>query len=141
MKVAAGEFLLNESHPEQEFIIVPDDVIVTKDHFACKIIGNSMNKIVKDGEIALFKKYNGGSRNGLLVLAEYYDLHDIDLGSSYTFKEYYSQKEVTEEGWKHKRIILKPRSNDSIYQDIIIDVKDHDERKFNIIGIFERVLV
>lgn len=141
LKVAAGDFYLNEPTLEQEFILISDDIVVTKDHFACKIIGNSMNKIVKDGEIALFKKYTGGSRNGLMVLAEYYDLHDIDLGSSYTFKEYYSKKEVNSEGWKHERIILKPRSTDSIYQDIIIDVKDHDERKFNIIGIFERVIV
>lgn len=140
LKVAAGEFYSNESNPEQEFIRVPDQVTISKDHFACKIIGNSMNKIAKDGEIALFKKYNGGSRNGLMVLAEYYELHDIDLGSSYTFKEYHSQKEVTEEGWKHEKIILKPKSTDSTYQDIIIDAKNHDERKFNIIGIFERVI-
>ena len=58
LKVAAGEFFLNESLPELEFIEVPENVKITKDHFACKIIGNSMNKIVKDGEIALFKKYS-----------------------------------------------------------------------------------
>ena len=99
-----------------------------------------MNKIVKDGEIALFKKYFGGSRNGLMVLAEYYDLQDIDFGSCYTFKEYYSQKEVTEEGWKHEKIILKPKSNDVLYQDIIIDASADGTRQFNVIGIFERVI-
>lgn len=140
LKVAAGEFFLNESLPELEFIEVPENVKITKDHFACKIIGNSMNKIVKDGEIALFKKYFGGSRNGLMVLAEYYDLQDIDFGSCYTFKEYYSQKEVTEEGWKHEKIILKPKSNDILYQDIIIDASEDGTRNFNVIGIFERVI-
>ncbi len=140
LKVAAGEFYQNETQPEQNFIMVPDNVRITKDHFACKITGNSMNKIVKDGEIALFRKYSGGSRNGLMVIAEYYDLQDIDFGSCYTFKEYYSQKEVSEEGWKHEKIILKPRSYDSKYHDIIIDAKEDGERKFNVIGIFEQII-
>jgi DUF2075 family protein/predicted GIY-YIG superfamily endonuclease len=140
LKVAAGEFYLNESLPEQEFIRVPDDVRIKNDHFACKIIGNSMNKIVKDGEIALFKKYRGGSRNGLMVLAEYYDLQDVDFGSCYTFKEYSSQKKITEEGWEHKKITLSPRSYDSTYQDIVINAEEHGEKEFKIIGIFERVI-
>jgi uncharacterized protein len=141
LKIAAGEFYLNESLSNQKFISAPNDIKITKDHFACKIIGNSMNKIVKDGEIALFKKHIDGSRNGMMVIAECYDLQDIDFGSCYTFKEYCSQKEVTEEGWKHEKIILKPKSYDKSYKDIIIDAEKIIEKKFNIIGIFERVLV
>jgi hypothetical protein len=140
LKVAAGEFKFNDSIPEEKFILVQEGVKITQDHFACEIVGNSMNKIVQDGQIALFKKYHGGSRNGLMVIAEYYDLQDIDFGSSYTFKEYYSQKEVTEEGWKHEKIILKPKSFDSSYQDIIIDPEAINEKVFNIIGIFDRVI-
>jgi len=140
LKVAAGDFYLNESLPDQKFIIVPDDVMITKDHFACKITGNSMNKIVKDGEIALFKKYTGGSKNGLMVIAEYFDLQDIDFGSSYTFKEYYSQKAIHEESWHHEKIILKPKSYDDSYQDIVIDQDSINERDFRVIGIFDRVI-
>lgn len=140
LKVAAGAFFLNENLPEQNFIIVPERVRISKDHFACKIIGNSMNKIVKDGQIALFKKYYAGSRNGLMVIAEYYNLQDIDYGSCYTFKEYYSQKVITEEGWHHEKTILKPKSYDTSYQDIIIDPESINERRFKIIGIFDRVI-
>lgn len=140
LKVAAGEFYLNETLPTQNFILVPEGIKISNDHFACKIIGNSMNKIVQDGKIALFKKYNGGSRNGLMVIAEYYNLQDSEYGSCYTFKEYHSQKVVTEEGWHHEKIILRPKSYDSSYQDIIIDPEHINERKFNIIGIFEMVL-
>lgn len=140
LKVAAGEFKWNESLPKEKFILVSDGLKISKDHFACKIIGNSMNKIVQDGQIALFKRYNGGSRNGLMVIAEYYNHQDIDYGSCYTFKEYYSQKTINEGSWEHEKIILKPKSFDSSYQDIVIDQESIKERKFNVIGVFERVL-
>ncbi len=140
LKVAAGEFKFNESLPEEKFILVPDGVKITQDHFACKIIGNSMNKIVQDGQIALFKRYTGGSRNGLMVIAEYYDHQDLDYSSCYTFKEYFSQKTVNEESWQHEKIILKPKSFDSSYQDIVIDPNAINEKTFSVIGIFDRVI-
>lgn len=140
LKVAAGEFEFNDSFPEENFILVPEGLKITKDHFACKIIGNSMNKIVQDGQIALFKWYNGGSRNGLLVIAEYYAHQDIDYGSCYTFKEYYSQKAINEDGWHHEKIILKPKSFDASYQDIVIDPDSINEKTFSVIGIFDRVI-
>lgn len=140
LKVAAGEFKFNEHPEELKFIRVPDGVRVSPDHFACQIMGNSMNKIVQDGQFALFKKYYSGSRNGLMVLAEYYDFQDADYGSCYTFKEYYSQKLVTEEGFMHKRIVLKPKSFDPNYKEIEIDSDATISRQFNVIGIFERVL-
>ena len=140
LKVAAGEFIFNESLPEEKFILVPNGVKITQDHFACKIIGNSMNKIVQDGQIALFKRYTGGSRNGLMVIAEYYDHQDLDYGSCYTFKEYYSQKTVNEESWQHEKIFLKPKSFDNSYQDIVIDPNAINEKTFSVIGIFDRVI-
>jgi DUF2075 family protein/predicted GIY-YIG superfamily endonuclease/DNA replication protein DnaC len=140
LKVAAGEFKFNESLPEEKFILVPDGVKITQHHFACKIIGNSMNKIVQDGQIALFKRYTGGSRNGLMVIVEYYNHQDLDYGSCYTFKEYYSQKMVNEESWQHETIILKPKSFDTSYKEIVIDSTAINEKSFRIIGIFDRVI-
>lgn len=140
LKVAAGEFYLNETIPEQEFILIPEEIKISKDHFVCRIMGDSMNKIVQDGQLALFRKYSGGSRNGLMVIAEYYNLQDSDYGSCYTFKEFYSKKEISEEGWKHETIILKPKSNISSYQDIVIDEEHIIDKKFNIIAVFEKVL-
>jgi hypothetical protein len=34
LEVAAGEFKFNERFPEEKFILVPDGVKITKDHFA-----------------------------------------------------------------------------------------------------------
>jgi len=140
LKVAAGDFKFNDTISIENFILIPDGIKITKDYFACRIIGNSMNKIVQDGQIALFKWYNGGSRNGLMVIAEYYDHQDIDYGSCYTFKEYYSQKSINEESWHHEKIILKPKSFDASYQDIVIDPSAINENTFRVIGIFDRVI-
>lgn len=140
LQVAAGEFKFNDIFPEEQLVFVPDGIKITEDHFACKIIGNSMNKVVKDGQIVLFKKYNGGSRNGLLVICEYYNLQDVDFGSSYTFKEYYSQKSIQEDSWQHEVIILKPKSFDSTYQEIVVDPESINEKNFKVIGVFDRVL-
>lgn len=140
LNVAAGEFKFNDSIHEERFILVPNGLKITQDHFSCKIIGNSMNKIVQDGQIALFKRYTGGSRNGLMVIAEYYDHQDLDYGSCYTFKEYYSQKAINDESWHHEKIILKPKSFDASYQDIVIDPNAINEKTFSVIGIFDRVI-
>jgi DUF2075 family protein len=140
LEVAAGEFKFNERFPEEKFILVPDGVKITKDHFAFKIIGNSMNKIVQDEQLALFKWDTGGSRNGKMVIVEYYDHQDKDYGSSYTFKEYFSKKSMNEEGWQHEKIILKPKSRDSSYQDIVIEANEVNEKTFRVIGIFDRVI-
>lgn len=140
LKVAAGEFYFNESSPEEELVKVSGNIKLTEDHFAVKISGNSMNKVVKDGETALFKKYSGGSRNGLLIIAEHHDIQDVDFNSSYTFKEYYSQKIIDEEGWRHERIILKPKSYDPSYEEIIIEGDDIYDNSLNVVGVFVQVI-
>ena len=75
-----------------------------------------------------------------MVITEYYGHQDIDYGSCYTFKEYYSQKTIDEESWQHEKIILKPKSFDASYQDIVIDPNTINEKNFSVIGIFDRVM-
>lgn len=140
LQVAAGEFIKNDQYPQENFILVPERIRISKNHFACRIIGNSMNKIVEDGQLALFKWYEGGSRNGLFVIAEYYGLQDTDYGSCYTFKEYYSRKNITEDGYEHEFIVLKPRSYDKRYQEILIEQDAIKDKTFSVRAIFDRIL-
>ena len=140
LQVAAGDFFRNEEYPEEHFILVPEHIRISKNHFACRVKGNSMNKIVEDGQIALFKWYEGGSRNGLFVIAEYYGLQDNEYGSCYTFKEYYSRKNITEEGYKHETIVLKPRSYDDNYKEITIESDDLKDKSFTVRAVFVQVL-
>lgn len=81
LSAATGDFSEQQqvSDDEKEFIRVPEGARVTEDHFACRVVGESMNRIIPNGSVCLFKKYQGGSRNGLIVLAQHTDRQDAWL--------------------------------------------------------------
>ena len=63
---------------------------------------------------------------------------DVDFGSCYTIKEYHSEKSVSDDGWKHNQIILKPQSTIEDYKDLILS--EDDQIEFRVLGEFDRVL-
>lgn len=135
---AAGSFSELQSDTEYTSIDAPYDIHNTNDYFACEIRGESMNRIIPNGSICLFKKYTGGSRNGKIVLVENVDIQDPDFHSAFTIKTYASEKIVTEEGWAHTSIRLMPNSNDDSYSDIIIDEENGQNMK--VVGEFIRII-
>ena len=138
LKVAAGSFGDIQNVEEVDWIKVPKEIQPNESLFACQVIGESMNKIIPNGAICLFKKYSGGSRNGQIVLVENTSLQDHDFGSCYTIKEYESKKYLDENGWKHHSIILKPQSYEKSYSNI--ELNDDELNNLRVIGIFEKVL-
>lgn len=140
LKAAAGTFSGEQIVYEniEEWVYVPDNIRVSENFFACKVVGESMNRIIPNGSICLFRKYDGGSRNGKIVLVQSNDIQDIEMGSGYTVKEYYSKKVVNDSGWEHQSIMLRPISNDMSYNDLILDPEGVES--FQVIGIFDRVL-
>ena len=138
LKVAAGEFGELQQVEDVEWLNIPEKIKPSKDLFACQVIGESMNKVIPNGALCLFRKYSGGSRNGQIVLIENTNMHDFDFGSCYTVKEYESKKYEDEDGWKHQSIILKPLSTDSSYKNMVLE--DQDLTTFKVIGTFECVL-
>lgn len=138
LKVAAGEFGEIQQVEDVQWLNIPEKIKPSKDLFACQVIGESMNKVIPNGALCLFRKYSGGSRNGQIVLVENTNMHDSDFGSCYTVKEYESKKYEDEDGWKHQSIILKPLSTDSSYENMVLE--DQDLTTFKVIGTFECVL-
>jgi superfamily II DNA or RNA helicase/SOS-response transcriptional repressor LexA len=134
---AAGTF--SEMQDEKEYTLksVPKKY-ATEDYFACRVTGESMNRIIPNDSICLFKKYFTGSRSGKILLLENRDSFDPDFNSAFTVKTYSSEKTVSEEGWKHNSIILKPNSYDSSFKNIIIDEENGNEMR--IIGEFIKIL-
>lgn len=121
-----------------EWIKLPKGILFNNDFFACKVSGESMNRIIPNNSICLFRKYNGGSRSGKIVLAQSTEIQDADFGSGYTVKEYQSSKVSSESGWEHQSIILNPISHDVKYQPISLDESSNND--FKVIGFFEQVL-
>lgn len=134
---AAGTFSELQSEKDYTLIEGPENSS-SNDYFACKIIGESMNRVIPNGSICLFKPYTGGSRNGKIVLVENMDIQDADFNSAFTIKTYSSEKSFSEETWGHDSIVLRPNSFDSSYKNIIITKENAIEMK--IVGEFVEIL-
>jgi DUF2075 family protein len=135
---AAGEFSELQKDDDFEWIELPKPFKPSKGYFVCKVVGESMNKVIPNGSWCLFKKDPGGSRNGKIVLVEHTGMQDSDYGSGYTIKLYESNKEINEEGWTHQSIFLRPQSYDLNYETIVL-AKD-DLSLLKVVGIFVCVL-
>lgn len=121
---AAGSFSELQAEKDFETVEVEEKYANDDRFFACKVIGESMNRRIPNGAICIFKKIEAGSRNGKIVLVENRDIQDPDFNSAFTVKTYSSQKKITEDGWEHTEIVLKPNSYDSSYSDIIVDTEN-----------------
>jgi hypothetical protein len=82
--------------------------------------------------------YNGGSRNGKIVLVENSDIQDPDFNSAFTIKTYFSEISATEDSWKHTSIVLRPNSYDSSFKDIVL--KEEDALNMRVVGEFVKIL-
>jgi superfamily II DNA or RNA helicase len=135
---AAGTF--SEMQSEKDFTLIegPENS-ANGDYFACKIVGESMNRMIPNGSICLFKPYTGGSRNGKIVLVENRDIQDQDFNSAFTIKTYSSEKIVSEEGWEHTSIILRPNSFDASYKNIIIN--EENGKEMRVVGEFISIII
>ena len=136
LEVAAGEFGQAQNIEDLSWVKIPSRYRASKDLFACKVIGESMNKVIPNNSVCLFRRHIGGSRNGQIVLVEHTNKRDSDSGSCYTVKEYHSKKTYDNEDWRHKSIVLRPLSSNIEYNDLVLD----KDESFQVIGIFECVL-
>ncbi|MGK6344138.1 helix-turn-helix transcriptional regulator [Chryseobacterium sp. DT-3] len=137
LQIAAGTFSEFQETGEIKYIEM-EKSFNSNEYFACKVIGESMNKIIPNDSICLFKKYNGGSRNGLIVLAEGRNIFNEGYNSSYTIKQYSSKKNSNDGDWYHEEIVLLPMSTNPEFKKLVL--KDDDILEFNVVGIFVKVL-
>ncbi|MFD1550746.1 hypothetical protein DNU06_05910 [Putridiphycobacter roseus] len=141
LNAAAGNFSDNQIIDINEFdwVKIPNHVKASNNLFACKVYGESMNQIIPNGSVCLFRKYSGGSRDGKIVLVQHSNIQDSEFGAGYTVKEYHSTKQGKENGqWRHGSITLKPLSNDEGYEDI--ELAEVEMEGFKVVGVFECVL-
>ena len=136
---AAGSFSEMQENKDFDMIKVPVQYSAEKRYFACRVIGESMNRRIENNSICLFKESRGGSRNGKIVLVENYGKNDEDYNSSFTIKTYASEKRVTDDGeWEHSVILLKPNSTESRFEDIILHEDDCENMR--VVGEFVMML-
>ena len=109
ISVAAGHLGEAAEAPAEpdEWLLTPDDVDLTENMFAAKIWGRSMEPLIPDGSICLFRTPVVGSRNGRRLLIEKFG--ERDSTTRYTIKRYTSgKKQRADETWEHEWIRLEP---------------------------------
>ena len=106
LRAAAGRFGEDMEVETEDQVAAPPGVRPGPDVYAVHIVGHSMEPDIPDGTVAVFRYSPAGSRQGKRVLVW---RHGSSAGGGeFTIKVYESAKTVTEEGWQHTRIRLKP---------------------------------
>jgi len=138
LQAAAGDFSGLQAAERKAWVAVPDGTRVREGMFACRVVGESMNRVIPNGTLCLFRADPGGSRNGKTVLVECTDSIDADSGSRYTVKIYESFKTDDEQGWKHVRIQLKPNSYDESFEPL--ELTEDMATQYRVVGEFVCVI-
>ncbi|MCK0106720.1 DNA/RNA helicase domain-containing protein [Marinobacter sp. S0848L] len=138
LQAAAGTFSDLQDTQYKDWVAVPSGIPVREGMFACRVIGESMNRVIPNGTLCLFRPDRGGSRNGKTVLVECTDSIDADFGSRYTVKVYESFKTEDEHGWLHKRIQLKPNSYDQNFE--TLELNEENALQYRVVGEFMCVI-
>lgn len=138
LRAACGRFE-EERNPELEGWVDASGHGFTPDrerHFVVRAKGTSMSPKIKDGDLCVFEWYNGGSRNGEIVLTQCSEF-DPEYDGKYTIKKYISEKNANEDGsWIHSKIQLQPLNSN--YP--TINLQPENAEQYRTIGIFKTVL-
>lgn len=108
-----------------------------EDMFIVHAKGNSMLPKIKDGDLCVFERYRGGSREGEIVLSQVNEYLE-EYGGKYTIKKYHSEKVINEDGVEeHSKIELQPLNTKDFKN---IEISKADETQCATIGILKFVL-
>jgi SOS-response transcriptional repressor LexA len=127
LRAAAGKFLENQEIQEDGWVEAPEDLRLATDMFVAQIAGRSMEPLIPDGSLCVFRYGVVGSRTGRLVLAEQFDAAGNDR---YAVKRYRS--DTTKD---QKTIQLESLNREYPSWEL-----DPDEEKYRILAEFVRVL-
>jgi phage repressor protein C with HTH and peptisase S24 domain len=133
LAVAAGPFLENREVEAEGWEEAPAGLRLSGDMFVARIQGRSMEPLIPDGSLCVFRRGVTGSREGRLVLVE-----SLGQGANdrYTVKRYRSEKVQSPDGtWSHDRIRLEPLNLEFEAWDL-----DPEEDRYRILSEFVQVL-
>jgi hypothetical protein len=140
LAAAAGDF--GPSSPAEclGWIESPPGIHTDERHFAARVRGRSMEPLIADGSLCLFRFDVSGSRGGRILLVQHHAISDPESGGSYTVKKYRSLKvqeaDSDDEAWTHAAVQLVPLNGE--FQTIWINPDQVDDLR--VVAEFMRVL-
>lgn len=106
LRAAATKFGESMESEQDGWLRVPD-LRLTPDMFVAQVVGRSMEPLIADGSLCVFRAGVKGSRQGKKLLIEQFN--ENDFSARYTVKRYTSTKKHDESGaWQHETIRLEP---------------------------------
>ncbi len=131
LRAAAGHFGAGEAVEREGW--VPVDGRLTKDMFVARAVGHSMEPTISDGELCVFRRYRGGTREDRIVLVQWSGPADPETGGSYAVKRYHRIGQRGEKGFR-----IELRSSNPAYEPIILTPDYEDDAA--VIAFFVQVL-
>ena len=133
IRAACGKFTDDEEAEIEGWVNVENmGIKASEDMFVVHAKGHSMEPRIHDGDLCVFRFYQGGTRQDSIVLTELTS-RDMDYGGMYTIKKYYSEKVYDEDGInQHSKVVLRSLNHD--YDNI--DITEEDASEMKTIGIF-----
>jgi len=136
LRAAATKFGEDMEVEDEGWARTPERMKLTRHMFAAHVVGRSMEPLIPDGSLCLFRGGVVGSRQGKRLLIQV--LGVSDSSAEYTVKAYTSQKVQTgEEEWQHVQITMKPLNPE--FEPMIFTPED-EHRRFKVIAEFIQVL-
>jgi SOS-response transcriptional repressor LexA len=136
LRAAAGRFGEDIEVEAEDWVKAPQGLRLSKDMFVARVTGRSMEPLIPEGSLCVFRHNVAGSRQGKLVLVQH--LAASESGGEFTIKRYTSRKAVNEEGWRHERIRLEPLNPEFEAWDL--DASELEDGPYRVRGEFLRVL-
>jgi hypothetical protein len=137
LRIAAGGFSQGEEALEPEGWLKVDRRGDLRDYFAAHVHGRSMEPLIPDGALCLFRRHVGGARKDRILLVQDHRIVDPDTGGSFTVKRYRRVTPIAEdESREHVEIHLLPEN--PAYQPIVL--RDILEGEVVIRGEFVQVI-
>ena len=134
VRAAAGAFSEPEAVEPAGYITAPTRRAIKPNMFAVAVSGRSMEPLIRDGAICLFRPMEGRDPDGRVVLLQLRDARDPESGGRYTVKRF---KVLARSGRRITRVRLEPINKE--FSPMVMD--EDPERELKIIAEFLEVLV
>jgi SOS-response transcriptional repressor LexA len=113
LRIAAGGFSAGAEAPEPEGWVTVERRGRLEEMFAAYVSGRSMEPLIPDGALCLFRRNPTGTRQGRIVLVQDRRIVDPDTGGSFTVKRYHRVTEITDEQSREGVVVhLLPENQD-----------------------------
>lgn len=134
VRAAAGAFSEPEAVEPAGYITAPTRRTIKPNMFAVAVSGRSMEPLIRDGAICLFRPMEGRDPDGRVVLLQLRDERDPESGGRYTVKRF---RVLARSGRRITRVRLEPVNKE--FSPMVMD--EDPERELKIIAEFLEVLV